>query len=160
MIREIYEHESSQEEFEVELDRALDSGVKTIVIEPSKLGDEAARWIMCGNCLHKTAVLSGLGSFVCAGMWPHRGEIFMPLGFLSVMCAGVYAISWQFDPCCKYQVETNMNKVPKLPLHSLTTTTPVILVRKDDSRRKILHNTVSLIAGGLCAYKLYTMYFV
>ena len=84
----------------------------------------------------------------------------MPLGFLSVMCAGVYAISWQFDPCCKYQVETNMNKVPKLPLHSLTTTTPVILVRKDDSRRKILHNTVSLVAGGLCAYKLYTMYFV
>ncbi|KAK7507998.1 hypothetical protein BaRGS_00000963 [Batillaria attramentaria] len=160
VIREIYEHESSQEEFEVELDQALEAGVKTIVIEPSKLGDEAARWIMCGNCLHKTAVLSGVGSLVCAGVWPDRGEFFMPLGFVSVMCAGVYAISWQFDPCCKYQVETNMNKVPKLPLHSLTTTTPVILVRKDDSRRKFLHNTVSLIAGAVCAYKLYKWYFV
>ncbi|KAL8576666.1 hypothetical protein ACOMHN_025141 [Nucella lapillus] len=155
VIREIYEHESSHEEFEVELDLALDSGIKTIVVEPSKLGNEAAKWIMCGNCLHKTAVLSGLGSLAVAGMWPARVEVSLPLGFLSVMCAGVYAISWQFDPCCKYQVETNLNKVPKLPLHSLTTTTPVILVRKDDSRRKFLHNTVSLVAGGLCVYKLY-----
>ncbi|KAK7112213.1 transmembrane protein 11, mitochondrial-like [Littorina saxatilis] len=160
VIREIYEHESSQEEFEVELDRALDSGVKTIVIEPSKLGDEASRWITCGNCLHKSAVLSGLGSLICARMWPEHNEIYMPMGFLSVICAGVYAISWQFDPCSKYQVETNMNKVPKLPLHSLTTTTPVILVRKDDARRKVLHNTVSLIAGGWCAYKLYKLHFV
>lgn len=159
VIREIYEHESSQEDFEVELDHALDSGVKTIVIEPDKLGDEAARWILCGNCLHKTAVLSGVGSLVCAGLWPEHVELYMPMGFLSVVCASVYAISWQFDPCCKYQVETNMNKVPKLPLHSLTTTTPVILVRKDDSRRKLLHNTVSFLAGVMVAYKLYRLQF-
>lgn len=159
MIREIYEHESSQEEFEVQLDQSLEAGVQTIVIEPSRLGDEAARWIMCGNCLHKTAVLAGVGSLVCVGMWPHRNELFMSLGFLSVICAGVYAISWQFDPCCKYQVETNMNKVPKLPLHSLSSSTPVILIRKDDTRRKILHNTISLISGAVCGYKLYKSYF-
>lgn len=35
-----------------------------IVIEPVRLGDETARWIAVGNCLHKTSVLAGLGSII------------------------------------------------------------------------------------------------
>jgi hypothetical protein len=160
VIREIYEHEWSQEEFEVELDRALESCVKTIVVEPARLGDDAAKWIACGNCLHKTGVLTGLSSLACVAFWPQRLEFSAPLAGVSLLCAGVYAASWQWDPCCKYQVETDMSRVPKLPLHSLTTTTPVILVRKDDKRRKILHNTIALAAAGICAYKIYNTYYV
>lgn len=64
MIREIYDSEYSPESFEVELDRALEAGCSMVVIEPTQLGDETARWITVGNYLHKTAVVSGLGAIV------------------------------------------------------------------------------------------------
>ncbi|BFZ17597.1 hypothetical protein BsWGS_20636 [Bradybaena similaris] len=158
IIREIYEHEYSSEEFELQLDKALETKAETIVIEPARLGEDTARWISCGNCLHKTAVLSGLGCLLCGGIWPEKGYLFLPLGFSSVVCAGVYAVSWQFDPCCKYQVEYDLIKVPKLPLHTLTTTTPVVLVRKDDTRRKVLQNILALAAGSFCFYKIHKWY--
>lgn len=155
IIREIYEHEYSTEEFEVELDRALETKAQAIIVEPARLGEDTARWIACGNCLHKTAVLSAVGCLVGGLFWPNRGIVFLPMGFTSVVCAGVYAISWQFDPCCKYQVEYDLMKVPKIPLHSLTTTTPVVLVRKDDYRRKVLQNILAIAAGSFCLYKIY-----
>lgn len=64
VIREIYDGENAQERFELELERALEAAVPVIVIEPVRLGDETARWISVGNCLHKTAVLAGLGSII------------------------------------------------------------------------------------------------
>jgi len=66
IIQEVYDSENANEKFEIQLETALDSGVKIIVVEPSRLGDETARWIACGNCLQKTALLSGLGVF-CSG---------------------------------------------------------------------------------------------
>lgn len=48
----------------MELEKALDSCCSYIVIEPSQLGDETARWISFGNYLHKTAVISGLASII------------------------------------------------------------------------------------------------
>ena len=158
IIREVYEHEYSAEEFEVELDKALDKKAQTIVVEPARLGEDTARWIACGNWLHKAAVLSGFGCLSLGLLWPDRTVVYFPCGFVSVGCAGVYAISWQFDPCCKYQVEYDLMKVPKLPLHKLTTTTPVVLVRKDDRRRKILQNVIALASGSLCCYKMYKWY--
>ena len=158
MIHEVYEHENAQELFENELDIALDAGIKTIIIEPSKLGDETSGWITIGNCLHKTSVLSGLGCLISGSVWPDKGIVYLPLGFISIVCASVYGVSWQFDPCCKYQVEHSLRKLQRLPVHSLTSTTPVVLVRKDDKRRKILHNTVSLAASAFCVWKLYKTY--
>lgn len=68
IIHEVYDSENAQWKFENELELALDRGYKIIVIEPSSVGDETARWIAFGNCLHKTAILSGL-SAVCTGMY-------------------------------------------------------------------------------------------
>lgn len=62
MIKEIYDSEYSRETFEIELDKALDAGCSVIVIEPTQLGEETSRWISVGNCLHKTAVISGIGA--------------------------------------------------------------------------------------------------
>ena len=62
IIREVYDSENAHETFELELERALEAGCSVIVVEPSRLGDETARWIAVGNCLHKTAVLSGIGA--------------------------------------------------------------------------------------------------
>lgn len=64
IIREVYDSENAHEAFGEELERALEAGCQMIIIEPSRLGDETARWIAVGNCLHKTAVVAGLGSIV------------------------------------------------------------------------------------------------
>ncbi len=158
VIPEIYENDNATEYFENVLERALEEKLRTIVIEPSKLGDETARWIYVGNCLHKTSVLSGLGCLTAGAVWPDRGLVFLPMGFVSVICAGVYTVSWQFDPCCKYQVEYDTAKLQRLPLHNLASSSPVVLVRKEDFRRKVLHTTVSLAALSYCAWRLYQWY--
>lgn len=64
VIQEVYDGEYSQQGFAIELDRALDAACTYIVIEPLQLGDETARWISVGNCLSKTAVVSGLGAII------------------------------------------------------------------------------------------------
>ncbi|PNF35181.1 Transmembrane protein 11, mitochondrial [Cryptotermes secundus] len=160
VIREVYDTDSAHETFELELERALEAGCSIIVVEPSRLGDETARWIAVGNCLHKTAILSGIGAIATGLVWTDRPYICTPLGALSLLCTGLYTISWQFDPCCQYQVERDPRRLSKLPLlGSLTPRSPVVvLVRRDDSRRKILHTSVSLIAAAFCAWRLYDAY--
>ena len=158
IIKEIYDNDNASEYFESELERALEAKVKTIVIEPAKLGDETSRWIYVGNCLHKTAVLSGMGCLLVGSVWPNRFLAAIPLGFCSVVCAGVYAVSWQFDPCCKYQVESDTSKLQTLPLQNLTSTSPVVLIRRDDSRRKLLHNFIAVLGTSFCAWKVYEWY--
>ena len=138
----------------MELDRALDAQAEFIVIEPKTLGDETARWIKVGNCLHKTAVVTGFLNGVVYYVDRSRNYVILSCGFLSVLCASVYAISWQYDPCCKYQVEDNLPKLENI-LGNLSSVTPVVLVRKDDARRKKLHNIIALISGIICAYKIY-----
>lgn len=58
----------------MELEKALDGCCAIIVIEPSQLGDETARWITAGNVLHKIAVISGLSSIV-AGQYKNLGTV-------------------------------------------------------------------------------------
>lgn len=68
VIREVYDSENAHETFEADLDKALYAKVNYIIIEPTRLGDETGRWITVGNCLHKTAVISGLAS-VASGIY-------------------------------------------------------------------------------------------
>lgn len=70
LIREIYDGENAMDTFIAELDRALVAKYDYIIIEPSKLGDETSRWINVGNCLHQTAVLSGLASIATSKSTP------------------------------------------------------------------------------------------
>lgn len=83
--------------------------------------------------------------------------IFVPLTALSVFCTGLYMVCWQFDPCCKYQVtrDTTILEDHKVLLMSLTSNSPAILVRKDDTARKILHTAVTLITLMVTAFRLY-----
>ncbi|XP_002732363.1 transmembrane protein 11-A, mitochondrial-like [Saccoglossus kowalevskii] len=157
IIREVYDGENAQEHFEFQLEHALEAECGIIVIEPSKIGDETARWITVGNCLHKTAVITGVTCIVCPLMLPCSvsNYVSLPLGIISIGCASLYGVSWQFDPCCKYQVEYNTKKLSRLPLHTLTSTSPVVLVRRNDNYRKRLHNTISFLAATYCCFKLY-----
>lgn len=132
-----------------------------IVIEPTMIGEETARWIQVGNCLHKTSVITGLGCFVSPWVLPKafKEPISLVCGGVSIFCAALYGVSWQFDPCCQYQVEYDTRKLAKLPLGSLTSSSLIVLVRKDDKYRKRLHN---LVAGSVliyCSWKIYNWYF-
>ncbi|XP_061605594.1 transmembrane protein 11, mitochondrial isoform X1 [Phyllopteryx taeniolatus] len=162
IVHEIYNGENAQDQFEYELEQALEAQYKYIVIEPTRIGDETARWITVGNCLHKTAVLSGAACLLTPLSLPpeYSRYVALPAGALSVACAALYGISWQFDPCCKYQVEYDSQKLSRLPLHTLTSSTPVVLVRRDDIHRKRLHNTIALAALAYCAKKIYELYAV
>ncbi|XP_074867296.1 transmembrane protein 11, mitochondrial isoform X1 [Carettochelys insculpta] len=162
IVHEIYNGENAQDQFEYELEQALEAQYKYIVIEPTRIGDETARWITVGNCLHKTAVLAGTACLVTPLAFPadYSHYISLPAGVLSMACCTLYGISWQFDPCCKYQVEYDAYKLSRLPLHTLTSSTPVVLVRKDDLHRKRLHNTIALAALVYCVKKIYELYVV
>lgn len=162
IVHEIYNGENAQDQFEYELEQALEAQYKYIVIEPTRIGDETARWITVGNCLHKTAVLAGTTCLFTPLALPvdYSHYISLPAGVLSVACCTLYGISWQFDPCCKYQVEYDAYKLSRLPLHTLTSSSPVVLVRKDDLHRKRLHNTIALAALVYCVKKIYELYAV
>ncbi|ELK15776.1 Transmembrane protein 11 [Pteropus alecto] len=162
IVHEIYNGENAQDQFEYELEQALEAQYKYIVIEPTRIGDETARWITVGNCLHKTTVLAGTACLFTPLALPldYSHYISLPAGVLSLACCTLYGISWQFDPCCKYQVEYDAYKLSRLPLHTLTSSTPVVLVRKDDLHRKRLHNTIALAALVYCVKKIYELYAV
>jgi len=155
IIREIYDSENANEYFEAQLEEALKNRVDTIVIEPFKLGDETARWITVGNWLHKTAVLAGVGSIITSFIWPDKTLAFVPATIISVICTGLYSISWQTDPCSKYQVEVNPMRLGEMDLQVLTAAAPVVLVKKDVSARNILHTSVTVACVSQTLLRLY-----
>uniref|UniRef100_UPI00358F08E9 transmembrane protein 11, mitochondrial n=1 Tax=Myxine glutinosa TaxID=7769 RepID=UPI00358F08E9 len=160
IIHEVYEGDAANERFELELERALEAQYRYIVVEPARIGDETARWIAVGNCLHKSAVLAGASCLLIPFLVPSRYVcgLSLPLGVVSAACAALYAVSWQYDPCCKYQVEGDAEVLARLPLHTLRAPAPVVLCRRDDTLRKRLHNTLAIAAALYCLRKAYEMY--
>lgn len=239
IIRAVYNHSHSPEDFERELDFVLSRKVCMVIIEPESLGDVTWRWIRTGNWLHKTAVISGIAAVTTAGvglMWNSTfSKIYLPLDLgtgwvptvrtitpsvirfitttlsaISASAAGLYALFWQWDPCCKYQAAQSLASLPvgtasfvTSSNHALTNShpgdnssgsgmsngespngsleisrvsngkraraiiaenhsnsnspplRPVVLVHRDDGRRKVLHNTVSLTSTLVACYILF-----
>ncbi|VDL60241.1 unnamed protein product [Hymenolepis diminuta] len=224
VIRAVYEHRFSPEDFVRELDFVLEKNVNVVIIEPDDLGEVTWRWIHTGNWLHKTAVLSGLaaigGTFLTL-LLRHSSETIVRnslidmsrsllpsvvLGLVSATSAGLYALFWQCDPCSKYQVARSLSALPACvvaaasgsPSNSSNSTptlgededispssspsrhrnrhqnsrnpypstveacttsggSPVVLIRRDDFYRKVLHNSVSVgavLCVGLAVYRL------
>lgn len=97
-------------------------------------------------------------SFFSGLLWKDKPLISSPLAAFSLLCTGLYTASWQFDNCVKYQVERDPRRLARLPVLQMTAASPVVLVRSDDTKRKIIHCTVSLAAAALCVYRLYNIY--
>lgn len=57
-----------------------------------------------------------------------------------------------------WQVEYDSGRLSRLPLQSLSSASPVVLVRRDDSKRKILHSCISLASFSYCMWRLYQVY--
>lgn len=157
MVSDSYDYETTLSL----LENALDAQSPVIIIEPTQLGDETSRWIRVGNCLHKTAVLSAVGCVAVGAVVPPASSPVgitascVGLGLGSVACAGLYAVSWQFDPCCKYQPTDDTKILRRLPFVVLSSTSPVVLIRRDDTRRKWLQNLLAAAAALMCIWRLY-----
>ena len=144
---------------ECQLEYALERKYPTIILENSVLGYEVVRWIRMGNFLHKTAVLSGFVSLAATFAFPHPANMYMgcSVGAVSLACAGVYAFSWQMDPCCKYQVDYSLSSLAKVPQKEFKSVSGkhFVLVCKDDKYRKRLHNAIAFAVVGVVGWKLY-----
>lgn len=117
----------------------------------------AYRWIRFGNFLHKTAVITCLGGLVCVPVIPHRlvGYVCLPLGVVGVSCVLLYNISWQSDPCSKYQVDYDGRELTHIPSHELHSSSPVVLVYRNDKYRKRLHNILAIAVCAVFGWGLY-----
>lgn len=155
-IREVYDSGNAHESFEAELDKGLEAKVDYIIIEPTRLGDETSRWITVGNCLHKTAVVTGLASIISGVLWQERPVFSAPLCAVSVFCTGLYTVSWNYDPCCQYQVVRDITKLKNLPLADVSS--PVVLGYSDNSKTKYFHRGVTLLSAAFCAWQIYKAY--
>ena len=119
------------------------------------------RWIRFGNLLHKTAVISCLGGLVLVPLLPNKlfCYVSLPLGVVGVGCASLYGLSWQSDPCCKYQVDQEGKELTHIASHEVHSPSPVVLVFKNDKYRKRLHNILALATSALFGWRLYTLFY-
>lgn len=134
-----------------------------IVIEPDKLGSEIASWIQIGNFFHKGSVLMGvvaiLTNFISIKIFPLQWHmITVPLGLASIGCAVMYGVSWQYDPCCKYQLDHHGLSIANIPTGELTSDSSIVLVRRNDVYRRILHNSVAMFVCLMFGWQLYKKY--
>lgn len=144
-----------------ELEAVLEREYALVIIEPWKLGDHVIHWIKGGNFLHKSSVLSNLGALALIPFVPREIVRYtvVPLGVFGVLCGVIYNVSWYRDPCCKYQVDYNGEELSRVPSRVLSTRSPVILVRRNDTYRVILHSTLSVFVTSFFCWKLYKSYF-
>lgn len=85
--------------------------------------------------------------------------ICVPFGVLSVLSTSCYTLSWQWDPCCKYQQEKNPKRLSHISvLSELTSVSPVVLVRTDNRKMIIGHCTISIAAALVCMLRIYKVF--
>lgn len=150
----IIKDEDNDELAKMELQIAMELIPKYILIEPFQLGDLSVRWIKTGNFLHKVSVVAGVAAIGLLYSNKHRWIFYVPLTTISLLSAITYDLS-SGDLYCKYQVEKGTKCLEKLPIHELSCSNPVVLVKRDDTMRKFLHNTVALTALFVSGLKIY-----
>lgn len=155
IIKEVYDSENAQEIFQIELERALQVGCRTIIIEPSKLAEETSQWIATGSHLHKLTIISGLGAIATGLYFWDKPFAPFPLGLTSAMCATLYLTAWQFDPCIKYRVGQNLKKAN---LSSKTKSSgPMVLVRKEKQTAQVVfHSSLAIFAFSFCLWRVWS----
>lgn len=89
-----------------------------------------------------------------AYFWTSKPFVYGPLCMASFVCTGLYMISWQFDPCCKYQVHKDP-RLKSLQKEDNTPSLPVVIERGSDTKRKIVHTSLTVVSTAYCIWKLY-----
>merc|ERR1712223_590391 len=166
VIREVYDSDNAQEIFELELEKALQTGCKTIIIEPTALGEDTERWLSYGYYLYSSSLLTGLSSVFIALYWSEKRLLPFPLSFTSCLCASLYTVCWAFDPCSQYKVEKTSATKRSSRKRQISSTTssnkdlslvipPVVLIRQTTSSlSNSAHLVLTLTSFTLCLWKL------
>lgn len=160
VVRELYNGIDAREVLENELDRAIDAGVDVILIEPEQLGEDTARWISLGNCLHRTTLVTSSISVLATICWEEKPYIYCPLSGLCIFCASFYHFSWKADPCSNYRTAHPSEFQDKLIQITGSSVPPVVLIRKKTvpspyNAKLCVHATLAILATTLSAWKLY-----
>ncbi len=106
-----------------------------------------------GNVAHKTGVLAGLGC-VAASLIPRDGaaNAMLPLAAASVAAAALYKLAVGSDPMQAYQLDETGELAKLFPQGSLMPgTSYIILVRRGNAARCMLHNVLGAASIYLCA---------
>jgi len=156
VIREVYENGQASEYFAMQLDYALESGVGTIVIEPSRLGRETSQWLAIGSLLRRSALVMGSVSVLSGAL--DRDWLCLPLGALATVMSTLHVVSWRPDPCSRYRVERNTRQLQRLPLHGVTCSAPVVLVKCENLfLRNVCYDSVSFASVLVGSWRLYKL---
>ena len=104
-------------------------------------------------------VVSILTNFIYFKTFPLQWHLIsVPLGLASISCAVMYGVSWQYDPCSKYQLDHHGLSMANIPTAELTADTSIVLVRRNDVYRKRLHNSVAVLVCIMFGWQLYKRY--
>jgi len=174
VVREVYDSDNSEDMFRMELERALEVGCRTIIIEPSRLAMETRRWIVAGEYIRTTSAVAGCATFVIDFVVAvHPMYLVFPLGLASSFCLALHSISWSPDPCSAYAVERRRQKLTPSarvarefssasgesgePLKNKTATTaagPVVLAKREGVKGR-KSPVLTVIAVSALAYALW-----
>jgi len=163
VIREIYDSENAQEIFEIELERAIQSGCKTIIIEPTELGEDTENWITYGNYLNRSAIVTGAFAVFSGFYWKDLRFLPLPFGFTSCLCATLYTVCWSFDPCSHYKIDHESATKRSSRKRQISTSSkdslvipPVVLVHHNSNSNaiKYAYMVVALTSFSFSLWKL------
>lgn len=110
--------------------------------------------IQVGNVLHKTAVISAIGSLFM--MFIPRGvgldaQGSLKLATTSAACSGLYWMLMRGDLLSQYQVDRDGEAAGQLPTLALSPGVKyVVLQRRNDSARKFVQTSLSSLAMWYC----------
>ena len=130
---------------ELELKDALKQDYDVIVLSDISLGQKVCKWIQFGNILHKSAVVSGTTCVVLnlATQTPDWFTTCMSL--CSILSITLYNAMWRRDTVSRYQLDTRGDFVSQMPLSSVRSRSLMVLMKRDDCYRRILHNLIGCI---------------
>jgi hypothetical protein len=143
----------------LQLDEAVNQGIQTILIEPTKLGNRTITWLTLGKYLRRFSTSMGICCLLSGFKLPENHEIHIITGSLNLILGTFYFISWNSDSCITYRYEQSLNKLPNyVPRDQIRTSKPVILV-KDKSYliKNILHRSIFSISLTYLTYKFFKL---
>ena len=140
---------------ELELKEALKQNYDVIVLSDIALGQRVCKWIQFGNILHKSAVISGISCCVLNIATQTADWLTNAISLCSLLSITVYNTMWRRDTVSRYQLDTRGDFVSQMPLSSVKSRSLMVLIKRDDCYRRILHNLIGCILVLHMGLKLY-----
>ena len=125
----------------LELNEAMRHNFDAILLSDISLGKRVCSWIQFGNFLHKIGVLTGLSSLLL-NIAQTSDWLTASVSFCSIISISAYNAIWRRDIVSCYQLDTRGDFVANVPLSSVKSGSLMVLVKRDDRYRRLLHNLI------------------